>query len=115
MTTKKTTKKEMFNAILADLTKTEQIEFIGHELELLDRKKNAISTDSKLALANNLLADALYDFMEENTCYRASEFINKVEGISNTSKATAILTILCNQHRADRYVEQNKPYFVKRV
>ena len=38
---KKMTKKEMFNQILTHLTDAEEIAFINHEIELLNRKHNS--------------------------------------------------------------------------
>ncbi len=115
MTTKKTTKREMFNAILGDLTDPKHIECIKHELELLDRKKSATGGETKTAQANKVIADELYTYMKENTFYRASEFINRVNGIDNTSKATSILGVLCHADKVKRVTEKGKVYFVKRV
>lgn len=115
MTTKKATKREILNAILSDLTNPQHIDCIKHELELLDRKKSATGGETKTAQANKVIADALYNYMKENTFYRASEFINKIDGIENTSKATSILRVLCNSDRVARKTEKDKVYFIKRV
>lgn len=115
MTNNKKTKEQMFREILADLTKPDQIETIEHEIELLEKKRASRSEDRRLAEVNNILADNLYNFMVENTYYRASHFINRVEGITNTSKATAILMLLCHSGKVQRIEEKSTPYFVKSV
>lgn len=115
MTNNKKTKEQMFREILADLTKPDQIETIEHEIELLEKKRASRSENTRLAEVNNILADNLYNSMVENTYYRASHFINRVEGITNTSKATAVLTLLCNSGKIQRIEEKSTPYFVKSV
>ena len=56
--------------------------------------------ESETAKANKKLAEALYEVMEENVCYTATQVSTLgIEGIGSASKATTILTILKNDGR----------------
>lgn len=108
---KKITKREMFTQIKAHLTDENEIAFIEHEIELLNKKK---STVSKKAVENEDFAEKLLNCMETNRVYRTSEFINAVDGITSTSKATVILKLLVEQGKVERFTDKGVTYF-KRV
>lgn len=102
---KKITKREMFNQIKAHLTDEKEIAFIEHEIELLNKKK---TTESKKSIENAEIANKLFDCMETNRLYRTSEFINAVEEITSTSKATIILKLLVEQGKVKRTRDTKK-------
>ena len=55
---------------------------------------------SKAAEANKILAEALYEAMEENVCYTATQISAMgIEGIGSSSKATVVLKVLVNDGR----------------
>lgn len=118
---KKTTKKEMWTAILADLEKTNvadkarKIETIEHEIELLSKKRTSTSGKTATAELNEKLAEKLFNQMKDNQYYRASETMQMIEEINSTSKATAVLNVLCNLGKAERIKEKGNTYFIKRV
>ena len=75
--------------------------------EMEDRKEKAIKKNngekkpSLASIENPKIANALYEAMENGVGYTATQIGNMgFEGISNTSKATTILTILKKDGRA---------------
>lgn len=85
------TKREMLNKIMTVCANdAEIVGFCGHELELLDKKKNYKSNKpSKAQVANAELAEKIAEFIAENgavTCGQVEEAFD----ISN-QKASAIL------------------------
>lgn len=118
---KKATKKEMWTAILTDLEnadiadKSRKLETVNHELELLNNRRTTKGTQTATAVLNESLALELYDKMNENQYYRASEVMQLLDEVGSTSKATAVLNSLCNMEKAERIKEKGRAYFVKVV
>lgn len=55
---------------------------------------------SKTAEANKALAEILYEAMEVDTCYTATQISNMgIEGIGSASKATTVLKVLVEDGR----------------
>ena len=84
--------------------KVAHIEASSEEME--DRKEKAVKKNSgekkptTASVENPKIANALYEAMEEGTCYTATQISNMgIDGIANTSKATTILGILKNDGR----------------
>lgn len=81
--------------ILRENGYTELADFMLDRIAKQTAKNSTKSGESKTAEANKILAEALYEAMEENVCYTATQIGNLgVEGIGSTSKATTILKIL---------------------
>ena len=85
------TKREMLNKIMSVCANdAEIVGFCGHELELLDRKKNYKSNKpSKAQVANAELAEKIAEFIAENGAVTCGQ-IEEAFDISN-QKASAIL------------------------
>lgn len=104
------TKKEMFAQIMNHLTDENEIAFLKHEIELLNKKRKG---NDKLHALNADLAEFVLDYMKERnlTQIRASELVNTKPEIGSTSKATSILSILCNDGRMEKVVDKRVTYY----
>lgn len=81
--------------ILRENGHTDLADFMLDRIAKQTAKNSTKSGESKTAEANKILAEALYEAMEENVCYTATQIGNMgVEGIGSASKATAVLKIL---------------------
>ena len=115
--TKKMTKKEMFTAMLNKYDFTvEEVNFITHEIELLE-KKSATGERKPTAtqVANESLKVAILSYMAEqpNRLFTISELIKEVpelEGLSN-QKVSAMMRILESAHKVEKVIEKRKSYF----
>ena len=83
----------------------ELVEFIDHEVELLD-KKNA---------SNASLQDVIYNAMAEGKQYTVSDLIAEVPALAgmNTQRVAPILTKMRNNVLVSREVVKGKAYFTK--
>lgn len=81
--------------ILRENGHTDLADFMLDRIAKQTAKNSTKSGESKTAEANKILAEALYEAMEENVCYTATQIGNMgIEGIGSASKATAVLKIL---------------------
>ena len=79
---------------------TELADFMLDRIAKQTAKNSTKGGESKTAEANKILAEALYEAMEEGTCYTATQIGNMgIEGIGSTSKATTVLKILVDDGR----------------
>lgn len=75
--------------------KTEWADFMLDRIAKQTAKNSTKGGESKTAEANKVLAETLYETMDANTCYTATQIGNMgIEGIGSASKATAVLKIL---------------------
>lgn len=94
------TNREFFTAVAHNEITAEVIATANELIEKLDaRNAKRSSKPSKVALANDVLANELYEMMEANMLYSASDIANmmgfKTEaGSPSTSKATAVVGVL---------------------
>ena len=81
--------------ILRENGHTDLADFMLDRIAKQTAKNSTKGGESKTAEANKKLAEALYEAMEENVCYTATQIGNMgIEGISSASKATAVLKVL---------------------
>lgn len=111
---KKMTKKDFFNQLLNnyDLLPSE-IDFINHELELLE-KKNA-SNSKKLTSnqkTNELIKNDILDFMQYGIAYSVTD-IQKGLNMESNQKASALLRQLKEDNKVVRFEEKRKAFFKK--
>lgn len=118
--TKKMTKKEMFAVIAGTIenmeveNKAELLEFITHEIELLE-KKSSKSGQTKTQKENELLkADLLTAFKVMDRPVTVSEFMDKssapVASLTN-QKISALLNQLVKTGKMVKTVEKKRSYF----
>lgn len=118
--TKKMTKKEMF-AMVAKVVensevanKAEMLEFIAHEVELLE-KKNSKTGQTKTQKENEVLMAQLLEALAEfDRPITVSEFMkessHEVATLSN-QKLSALLKKLVDTHKVVKSTEKKKSYF----
>lgn len=110
----KVTKREMFEAIKAQLTDSAQVAFIDHELELLAKKNSYKSTKpTKTQVANAGLKEQIVAVLADaGKAMTASEVLKALDNAElSGSKVTAMLTQLKNDGVVVRTEEKRKAYF----
>lgn len=111
--TKKMTKKDYFNQLKTNypLTKDE-IDFINHEIELLDKKNSAERKPTPTQKANETIKDAILAFMKPNHLYTITDFIKGVPDCAELTnqKVSAIVRQMIGKN-VERVEEKRKAYF----
>ena len=116
MENKKMTKKDYFKELLniETIASNESlVDFINHELELLDRKSSK-STLSKTQVENNSIKDIIVSVLQESakpmtiTDIQASN--EDLKELSN-QKISALLKQLVDTDLVERIVDKKKTYF----
>ena len=114
----KMTKKDYFaelKALAENAGRTDLIEFVNHELDLL-AKKNTRRTDkpSKSAMETAELAERVLKLMASETRYTATDLVKAIGevGISN-QRMTAALNVLINTGFVKNERSKGKSYFYK--
>ena len=118
MTTKKITKRDHFNALLNIPAVAENeglVEFINHEIDLLNRKNSTEKKPTATQVANEALKKDILSCMEPNRLYSISEMIKEFECCSelSTPKVSAVIRLLMNDGKVERKEEKRKAYFFK--
>ena len=116
MENKKMTKKDYFNELLkigAVASNESLVDFINHELELLDRKSSK-STLSKTQVENNSIKDIIVNVLQENakpmTITEIQTSNEDLKELSN-QKISALLKQLVDTDIVERIVDKKKTYF----
>ena len=94
----------------------ELVEFIDHELELLE-KKNASRSLKPTAkqVANADLTDAIYNAMEDGVAYRIADIKGLIPSLADATpqKVSALVTKLRNEVRVSRELVKGTAWFTK--
>ena len=110
---KKMTKVEMFKAILDnyDLSASE-IEFINHEIELLE-KKNSNRKPTKAQAENENLKEIILKGMESGKSYTITDLIKSIPEISDLTnqRVSALVRQLKDNDLVERVETKGKAYF----
>lgn len=116
MNEKKITKRDRyttlltFNEVKAD---PDMVEFIQHEMELLNRKAtNKKQTAQQIAAEN--LRNTIWDFMEPNRLYTCTELANALDDdntILSTSRISSAMQKLKEEGRVNRIEDKRKAYY----
>lgn len=112
---KKTTKREYFNQLLGlEEVKTNQelIDFIEHEIELLDKKR---TSSTKAKPEDEELMNLILDAMEENSIYRAKDIVESLDNKYTSPKVVAYLKKLMECNKVGRKEEKGVAYFFLKV
>ena len=119
MANKKMTKRDYFNELLeiAEVKENKaMVEFINHELELLE-KKNASKSNSmtKEQKANEDLKNQIIEEMEQGKKYTVSDMQKELPCCKELSnqKISALIRQLVNEGVVKRVEEKRKAYFSK--
>lgn len=112
---KKMTKKEMFNQILTHLTDAEEIAFINHEIELLDRKhsNDKEKAPTKTQVENEKLKIAILECMETGVRYTITDLMTIVPELKGKTnqKVNSLITQMKNDGKVERIYEKRVAYF----
>ena len=111
----KMTKRDYFNALRTLATssnRSDLIDFIDHELELLDRKKASPKADTERQKQNADIKIQILNTMESGKAYTATD-IQKLVGIESNQRATALIRQLKDEGLVIRSVEKGKALFSK--
>ena len=118
MTNTKLTKKEKFNMVLAHIPaeNTELVEFIKHEIELLEKKANGSDKARAKKNAENekLKADLLVALAEYGEPVTVTDFHDKSPSTVATlsvSKLTSLLTSLKADGKVVRTEIKKRPFY----
>ena len=113
--TKKMTKADYFNQILANYALTEdERKFVEHELELLAKKNSAEKKPTAQQVANASICDAIYDVMEDGKLYSITDLIKTVPECADLTnqRVSAIVRGMIGT-KVERIEEKRKAYFRK--
>ena len=112
--TKKMTKAQMFAQIKANypLT-TAEVEFIDHELELLNKKNSAEKKPTAQQTANEGIKTAIVEGMEPNRLYTVTEVIKSIPECADMTnqRVSALLRQLAEAGKVKRTEDKRKAYF----
>lgn len=116
MENKKMTKKDYFKELLqigAVASNESLVDFINHELELLE-KKSSKSTLSKTQVENNSIKDIIVNVLQEKskpmTITEIQASNEDLKELSN-QKFSALLKQLVDTNLVERIVDKKKTYF----
>lgn len=118
MATKKVTKRENYNTLLAlDEVKANSnlVEFINHEIELLDRKNSKDKKPSANQIANEGIKEAILDYMENDVQYTITDINKGCEACAELSnqRISALVRQMKDEGKVSREEIKGKAYFTK--
>ena len=115
---RKPTKRDRFNALLAIpavAKDAELIEFINHEIELLDKKNTAERKPTAKQVENAGFKADILAWMEPDTKYLSADVAKGVPSIIaagiSPNRVTAMLTQLVNDGTVIRTEDKRKSYY----
>ena len=112
--TKKMTKAQMFAQIKANYPLTaDEVKFIDHELELLNKKNSAEKKPTAQQTANEGIKTAIVEGMEPNRLYTVTEIIKSVPACADMTnqRVSALLRQLVEDGKVKRTEDKRKAYF----
>ena len=112
---KKMTKVEMFKSLLENYDLTDkEIEFINHEIELLEKKNAADKKPTAQQVANKSTQDAIYEGMESGKLYTITDLIKSIpECADMTNQRVSALVRQMIGEKVERIEDKRKAYFKK--
>ena len=118
MTTKKITKRDHFNALLAieEVQKNPAlVEFIEHELELLAKKNSAEKKPTAQQTANEAIKKSILEAMEANRLYTITELQKSIPECAELSnqRVSSLMRQLKDSGEVIRTEDKRKAYFSK--
>ena len=114
--TKKLTKRDHYNTLL-DLAEVKSnpklVEFIEHELELLDRKNSTDKKPTAQQTANEAIKVAILDNMAEGVKYTITDLIKSVPECADLTnqRVSALVRQLVDDKVVVRTEDKRKAYF----
>ena len=113
---KKMTKRDHYNALLnlADVKGNPKlVEFINHEIELLDKKNSAEKKPTAQQTANDSIKVAIVGYMAEGVKYTITDLIKSVPECAELTnqRVSALIRQLIDEGKVVRTEEKRKAYF----
>jgi len=115
---RKPTKRDHFNALLAIPAVAENadlVDFINHEIELLDKKNTAERKPTAKQVENAGFKSDILTWMEDGVQYTSADIAKGVPAIADAgisaNRVTAMLTQLVNDGKVVRTVDKRKSYY----
>jgi hypothetical protein len=101
--------------LVANAAEQEVIDFIDHEVELLEKKNSSEKKPTATQVANAALQEAIVAGMEQNMLYSVTDLMKKipelVEADCSNQRVSALLSQLVKAGRVERLTEKRKSYF----
>lgn len=97
---------------LKEQGKTEDAKRMQERAELTAKKNSGEKKPSVASIENAKTAKVVYEGMEENRAYRATEVMKEFD-IASTSKATAILKVLMDEGKVAKTVAKGVSTYAK--
>ena len=112
-TTKKMTKREMFEQIKSHLTDPAEIAFVEHELELLAKKNSGEKKPTAQQVANDGIKTAIAEGMTPNRLYTVTELIKEIPECAELTnqRVSALLRHMIADGTVTKTVDKRKSYF----
>ena len=113
-TTKKMTKREMFEQIKSHLTDPAEVAFVEHELELLAKKNSGEKKPTAQQVANESLKQTIIEVLTDNgglmTVTDVQKSCEELSVLSN-QRVSALLRQLKDDGKVERVEDKRKAYF----
>lgn len=114
---KKPTKRDNFNALLSIPAVKENsalVDFINHEIELLEKKNSADKKPTAQQTANDSIKVAILDNMVEGVKYTITDIIKLVPECADLTnqRVSALVRQLKDEGKVERIEDKRKAYFV---
>ena len=117
--TKKITKRDRYNALLripAVANDPEMVEFIEHEIDLLNRKNTTKDGEKRLTKTqteNAKVAEEILSYMEINHLYAPADLIKLVPACAEYSvpKVSAVVRPLVDEGKIEKVNDKRKVYY----
>lgn len=117
-TSRKPTKRDHFNALLAInevASNPALVEFIEHELDLLNRKNTAERKPTAKQVENAGFKQEILSYMEQGVLYASADIAKSVPALVeagvSANRVTAMLTQLVNDGAIIRTEDKRKSYY----
>lgn len=109
------TKREMYNEILTVVAdNTEMVEFINHEIELLNRKSSAVRKPTKNQLENENFKADIVDYLKDADAPKTiKELQTAIPSLANLTnqRITHLLTDLVKAETLTKNYVKKTPYY----
>ena len=113
-TTKKMTKREMFEQIKSHLTDPAEVAFVEHELELLAKKNSGEKKPTAQQVANESLKQTIIEVLTDNgglmTVTDVQKSCEELSVLSN-QRVSALLRQLKDDGKVERVEDKRKAFF----
>ncbi len=106
----KITKREKFANLIAKYNfNDDEIAFLNHEIELLDRKASKDRKPSAKSLENSVIKEKMTNKFDKSRAYTCTEIADEME--ISVNKASALLSQLVADNKVKRESVKRKSYF----